>query len=227
MTKWTYGDEGIAYPVKNEQVWQVTERHIFICSDLMTSAMLHEWAIRVPPTLVYSDPPWGQALINGFRTKAGMDRATYTWQDLYRHVARFGHHYGIDIWVEASAETTRDGAEVPFTIAAESHPHRGYAEIVYSRTKPCGLFYAGTTPADLALLDRLRGVSDWDTPGIVMAAYPPHGVVIDPCAGRGMTSRQAEQNGWSSLSNELNPNRMSAALSRMAELLDVQPERIA
>lgn len=226
MTKWTYGKEGEAFPVERGQVWQVTERHIFVCSDLMEDQLLDEWCKTHPPTLMYTDPPWGQALINGFRTKAGLERATYTWQDLYRRVAAIGHEYAVPIWAEASSEKHPDGAEVPFTLAAESHPYRDYVEIVYSRTKPCGLFYAGSSPASLELLDRLRGVSDWETPGIVMSDYPK-GRVIDPCAGRGMTSRQAEQEGWESISNELNPNRMSASLSRMAEMIDVKPEQVA
>lgn len=226
MSKWTYGKEGERFDVQPGQVWQVTRRHIFVCSDLMESTLLDDWCEHEKPTLMYTDPPWGQALVNGFRTKAGLQRATYTWQDLYRRVASIAHHYNIPIWAEASSEKHPDGPEVPFTLAAESHPYRDYVEIVYSRTKPCGLYYAGGSPASLELLDRLRGVSDWETPGIVMSAYDA-GVVIDPCAGRGMTSRQAEQEGWHSISNELNTNRMSAALSRMSEMVGTMPERIA
>lgn len=223
---WTYGEEGKAFPVEPGQVWRVTDRHIYVCSDFMESQQFDEWVAKTPPTLMYTDPPWGQALVNGFRTKAGKPRAMYTWQDLYRRVAAWGHQYRIPIWAEASVETHRDGAEVPFTLMAESHPHRGYVQIEYSGHKPCGLFYAGMEPVDLDLLGRLKGVYDGETPGIVMDHYEP-GTVIDPCGGRGTTARRGEERGWRSITNEMNPHRMSAAMFRMGRDIDADPEQIA
>lgn len=226
MTKWDYGDEGRAFPVAVGQTWKCGE-HLFHCSDLMASTTFDDLLVANPPDLLYSDPPWGQSLANSFRTKAGLEKAEYRWTNLYERIAAIGHAFEIPIWVECSTIEHRDGQHVPLTLAAESHPYRGYVQLVYYRKHPMGLFYAGAEPANDVLLDSMRGVDDDFTPGIVMASYAESGVVIDPCSGRGVTSRQAQEKGWRSVNNELNPNRVSAALTRMAKMIDAEPERVA
>lgn len=224
--KWDYGDEGRAFPVEVGQTWKCG-RHLFHCSDLMASTTFDEVVAENPPDLLYSDPPWGQSLANSFRTKAGLQKAEYRWENLYTRIAGFGHKYGIPIWVECSTAEHRDGQKVPLAIAAESHPYRGYVELVYYRKHPMGLFYAGTKAAPEDLLESMKGVDDDFTPGRVMQHEAPSGVVVDPCAGRGVTSRQAEESGWTAVTNELNPVRVSAALSRMAKMIEQQPEQVA
>jgi len=102
-------------------------------------------------------------------------------------------------------------------------------EITYYRKSPCGLYYSGPVPLTEVLLRELHGQDDDQTPGIVMRHYGESGLVVDPCAGRGQTSREAERSGWQSVNNELNPLRVSAALSRMMRLLGPGnvPRRVA
>lgn len=214
MTKWTYGPEGERYPVKVGEVWQ-SGQHVFVCSDLMESRLFDEWLDRYTLDLVYCDPPWGQALANGFRTKAGLGKATYDWLDLYRRVAEIGQASAVPVWVECSKEGTKDGDRVREAIMAESHPHFGYVELTYFRRSAMGLYAASPRPVSEDLLSRLRGVDDEISPLIVLQDYGSSGVVVDPCAGRGLTSRSAQAAGWQSVNNELNPNRVSAALSRL------------
>lgn len=227
--RWAAGAEGEAFPVKDNQVWRVGDKHVLVCSDLMSSQLLDQWVNRHPPTLLYCDPPWGQGLVNSFRTKAGLGKADYRWEQLYRRIATFGHARGIPVWLEGSAKEHRDGPVIPRTMA---HPQTSqfddYFPILYSNKSPAGLYYAADKPMPASLhTGTLAGQHDRKTPGIVMAGYGANGCVLDPSVGLGGTPVNAEKVGWSSLSNEMNPNRMSAALFRLGKLTKITPERIA
>lgn len=240
MAKWTYGKEGEAFPVREGEVWRCG-RHYFVCSDAMASRRIDQVLNMLPsplqPSLLYCDPPWGQALLNGFRTKAGLQKANYTWQELYRRLADLGQSRNMPVYMEGSVIEHRDGSKIPAAIAHKaigSDRFSYYWEVKYYRTHPSGLFYAGNRPAPPSLTmvpSPLTHTDDDYTPGIVMQAYGQFSptmrkVVFDPCAGRGQTSRQAETVGWTSVNNELNSNRVSAALVRMAKMIDQEPERV-
>lgn len=217
---WTYGEEGLAFPVKRGQVWQVTTNHVYTCSDLMASKIFEQALARVrTPTLLYSDPPWNQSNVNGFRTKAGLEAAEHTYLDLYQAIISFGSRYSIPMWIEGG---NRERSKVLDLLPG---PVKTAYSIMYYRTHPCSLLYSGMetsrVPGDL-----LKGKEDDYTPGIVMEHYP-QGVVIDPCAGQGLTAIEAQRHGWSSATNELHPQRMSCALYRMRELTGVEPKQIA
>lgn len=226
--KWTYGDEGTKYRVSEGEVW-ACGKHIFVCSDIMDSDLFDRTLHDRSFNLLYSDPPWGTGLLNGFRTKAGKDRATHTWQELYRRVANLGHAAKVPVWMECSVIENRDGKQVPDAIRHPSgfSEYDAYWQVVYYRKNPSGLFHSGIRPVPETLVD-LTGMDDDFTPGAVMASYDLlDAKVIDPCAGRGVTSRQAEEQGWGSINNEMHPARVSAALSRMNEMIGVVPVRIA
>lgn len=214
---WDYGDEGRRFPVRVGQAWAVGQ-HIFVCSDLMAARTFDAWLVTQVPTLVYSDPPWNQGNVNSFRTKAGLDRAQHRWEELYQRIAEIGHVRGLPVWVEGSRVENRFGARVPELIRGGQTS--GYAPITYYRKNPAGLYFSGPAhPALGRLLSELAGKDDEQTPALVLRAYGSSGCVVDPCAGRGLTSREAQKAGWRSITNELNPVRVSVALSRMVELL--------
>lgn len=229
---WGYGEEGARYPVRIGEVWRCGE-HLFACSDLMASKLFDELIAEQsqrgrPARLVYVDPPWGQANLNSFQTKAGLERASYDWTDLYRRIADLGHLRGIPLWMEGGVREKRTGAPIPAAIEGPG-TFTAYWELVYYRRHPMGLYYSAKMPPPSSLLgpdSPLNGVDDDYSPGIVMRAYGPSGVVLDPCAGRGVTSRQAQGAGWVSINNELNPPRVSAALTRMAKLIEEEPVRV-
>jgi hypothetical protein len=225
-TDWTYGQEGMAHPVEVGQVWSCAG-HLFCCSDLMESDLMESVLATFAPTLVYCDPPWGQGLLNGFRTKAGLGRASYGWTDLYRRVADIGHARSLPVWIENSVIGSRDGAQTPAAITHRGFSgHDAYVEVTYYGRHRSGLYHAGVRPVPAGLLQTLAGMDDDDTPGAVMAAYGTSGAVADPCAGRGQTSREAHRVGWASVNNELNPRRVSAALARMAALTGEDVRRV-
>lgn len=227
MGKWTYGEEGEAFPVQEGEVWRCGN-HEFVCSDLMLSDRFDTWVDEVsylvfkgPPTLLYCDPPWGTTLLNGFRTKAGKGKATHTWEDLYRRIASIGHARGLPVWVEGSVIESKDGAKIPGTIAGAKYS--GYAQVTYYKKHESGLYYNGPIELPMAAF---TGQDSDNLPRLVMTQYDSLGVVLDPCAGRGMTSRNAEYHGWASINNELNPHRVSAALARMSKITESEPQRV-
>lgn len=215
MTAWDYGEEGRRYPVAPNSLWQAGE-HLFVVGSVLELGEAAK-ALAVSaggPTLVYCDPPWNQGNVNSFQTKAGLPHAEHTWLDLYAAVVALAGE--TPVWLEGGR---RQADQVQQLLPG---PERAIFEITYYRRSPCVLHYSGPTapPCDP------RGMDDEDTPDFVLAAYPA-GLVFDPCAGRGLTSRAAEAAGWRSVNVELNPNRVSAALSRLAEATGLEPELVA
>lgn len=224
MAKWTYGDEGSTYPVRVGEVWKVGQ-HVFACSDLMADTLLDETLEGRSVTAVYCDPPWGQALLNGFRTKAGLDKADHRWEELYRSITRYGSERGAPVWLEGSKPDSRDGMKVLGTMT-KAGQHTNAWFVKYYRKHPSGLYYTGKAPYPRELRDLLTGMDDDFTPLEVMRNTAESGTVVDPCAGRGVTSRCAEEAGWVSVNNELNPHRVSAALVRMGKMTGMIAERV-
>lgn len=213
-TQWTYGKEGTAHEVEPGQVWEVGD-YIYVCSDLMTSTLYEDVLSDHQIDLLYCDPPWGNALLNGFRTKAGLPKATYDVQHLYIKISSLATSRGIPLYLEGSKPDSRDGMLIPGTMQFEGYDHQWGWYVTYGKKNaPSGLYYSGREPVPEVLVPALTDVNDVNLPGMVMRAYSDRGTVIDPCSGRGVTSREAFRSGWTSVLNELNPHRMSAALSR-------------
>jgi len=217
--KWTYGEEGERYPVQVGQVWRVG-KHTFVCSDLMESDTYERFASGGPkPTLLYCDPPWNQGNVNSFRTKAGLKHVEYSYLDLYRRIAEVGARWGIPMYIEAGNREQKKVAEVL------PNRHRASFDIFYDRKNPCTLLYAGPMPTPVKR-SVITGMDDAHTPAEVMRAHGPTGLVTDVCGGIGYTATNAEEVGWSSLLNELHPNRVSVALDRVHKMTGEKPERV-
>ena len=210
---WGYGPEGAAYPVRRGEMWRAGS-HLFICESA--------FEVESPPDeafLVYCDPPWNQALMTGFYTKAGLPKSSLTWLDLYRRIivlAAGGPCFieGGEKWADEVAGVCRFAGEV-------------YARwpITYYRKHPGVLHYVG--PPLPGGFDP-SGLDDDDTPGAVLAAFAEDRtqLVVDPCAGRGVTSRAAAEAGWASVNIELHPARVSAALDRLAKKTGLEPRKV-
>ena len=102
--RWTYAESGgLVHPVRPGQVWTVGDDHVYASYDFMSDAghaKVESLVGICQPTLLYCDPPWGQGLINQFRTKAGLDAASYRWEDLYRRVVAYVEPH-VPIWLES------------------------------------------------------------------------------------------------------------------------------
>lgn len=223
MTSTYKSSGGEVYPVRDGQTWQVftsTGHHVFHCSDLMQTqefdGLLLDWADD--PTLVYADPPWTPAMIAQYRTKSGLEKASYDWATLHQRILGLVAP-GTPVYMEGAVSHSGALQDVL------PGPIKASWAITYYGRRGAVLHYSGATPPPEGSWGDLVGADDEHTPGIVMGLYPP-GLVLDPVAGRGGTARHAHKRGWSSLNNEMNPWRMSAALHSLARLTGDTPTRI-
>jgi hypothetical protein len=208
---WTYGAEGAAYPVEPGQTWACGEQR-FTCGSLF------DYRPDRPPYLVYADPPWNQGNLASFHTKAGLDRPAHTWLDVYRRIIELAQ--GAPCFIEGGQRQ----AEQVGALCLAAPVYRCWPITYYGR-HPAVLHYCGPSLLPPGL--ELAGLDDDDTPKMILAAYPPwEADVLDPCAGRGTTSRAAAAMGWSSVNIEIHPRRMSAALFRLAAQTGDQPRRL-
>lgn len=222
---WDYGEQGRKYPVEPGQVWQVAG-HTFVCSDLMASRALDAALSAGPrPTLLYSDPPWNQGNLNSFRTKARLPKASHTILELFVRIRMIADEYRLPLYVEGSKIEMKEGAAIVDAIHRGQGTKSAYWPITYYHRSPCGLYYSGYSPTPVES-STVSGKDDDDTPGIVMRAHGSTGVVVDPCSGLGQTPLEAARNGWSSITNEMHPNRMSAAMVRVGEVLGASAVRV-
>jgi hypothetical protein len=205
VTRWDYGDEGRRFPVEPRDVWTVGA-HWFACGDILDLDPI----LDSPVTLVYTDPPWQQGNVNSFRTKAGLPKAEHSWLDLYRRIVELAGD--APCWIEGGV---RQAEQVQVVLPG---PSTAMFEITYYRKHPCVLHYSGPVPPPVDP----TGVDDEHTPAHVLAAYEP-GLVLDLCAGRGLTARAAYKQGWDSFNVELGPHRVSAALARLSKATLTQP----
>ena len=216
MPRWDYGPEGDRFPVADGQWWECGH-HLYRCGDI------HGLAVAERPDVIYVDPPWNTGNVRSFYTKAGLPHPEWEWTELYRVIIALAEGFGCALWVEGGVRQRDE------FMAMLPGPHTASWPITYYRKHPAVLAYSGPIPPPVP---DLSGSDDEHTPKIVLSAYVKAaggevGLVLDPCAGRGLTSRAAEQNGWRSVSNELNPTRVSVALARMEKMIGQVPERIA
>lgn len=207
---WDYGEEGAAIKVQRGQLWRVGQ-HTFLCGTLLHLS-------RLNARLFYCDPPWNNAITSTFRRNAGYgDEAGLTWQDIYLGI--IGLARGTTLFVEGGE---KQADEVQSMLAAV-YPFTRAWPITYSRaTRPCVLHYGGQERC----IGDPSGMDDADTPGWAMSLYPGTGLVADLTAGRGITSRCAEEQGWASFNVELDGRRVSAALVRLAKLARDTPRLV-
>lgn len=167
---------------------------------------------------VYSDPPWNPGNGTYWRTHAGLEpRATYdAFCDAWvRIVALCQQWEATDVLVEQSANADHQNLlraairRSPDWVLVEQQVY----PVLYgsgSKLLPNALIHFGGSP--------LR-VSPEGCSGEVMTfrvfsglRLGPGEIVVDPCTGRGMTSRAAHIFGLDFIGSELNPARLDITL---------------
>jgi hypothetical protein len=208
---WDYGEEGAAIAVQRGQLWRCGQ-HTFFCGTLLSLS-------RVNASLFYCDPPWNNAITSTFRNNAGYgEEAGATWQAVYAGI--IGLSRGLPLFVEGGE---KQAGEVQAMLRHHPADHVRQWPITYARaSRPCVLHYAGPVecPGDPT------GMDDADTPGWAMGLFPAGRLVADLTAGRGITSRCAEEQGWASFNVELDGRRVSAALVRLAKMTRDTPRLV-
>ena len=215
MMKYTK-DGGENYPVKPGEVWHVGE-HQIRCGDLMVEAD-RVWLQQFNPALVYTDPPWGQALATGFRTKAGLsDYVTY--QELYSTAFKLinTHYNHIPVFFEQGKKWT---GEMQAIAATEGLQVNEEWEITYYKKSPATLtLFNADSKTDVT------GYDDDDTPAIAIWDHTsPGDLVVDLMTGRGLTPATAADLGRTFAGMELSPYRVSCTLTKLNRITGLEPQ---
>lgn len=214
-----YRDAGV-YQVARGQVWAVGNHH-FGCFDVVEDyAQVDAYVQQMAGgevTLLYADPPWSDGQQNQFRTLNDLPPTPYPWPEIFKSVLALVP-YHVPRWIVGDRYSQEAVAELADT-------RQRWALPAFSTPRVIGiLHYAGYTPPPPG--PSYEGVKDQKLPERIMERYP-QGVVLDPCAGLGITSRCAERLGWQSVSSELSPHRVSVALRKMEKLTGETPVRVA
>jgi hypothetical protein len=191
-----------------------------MCADLEDSATLPRFIDLIPSAVgfVYSDPPWNPGNATYWRTQAGKDRCESYGQFL-------------DEWVAVVVECIDRGATDVFCEQSFNEKHRGMFLSAVKRSPAWRLrlleewtvFYGSPGSASVRRPNTLLhfGSNEIHTDPDGMAGEPmtirvcagidkaPGAWVVDPCMGKGMTSRMAHYFGWNALGVELNPKRLA------------------
>jgi hypothetical protein len=206
------------HPVERGQVWAV-DHHTFACGDVIEDDLARTLVTAHRPDLTYTDPPWTDALAATFRTLGGLPPAPYPWQAIYDHALNLTPDR--PQWVV----TGRHDALAVATRLLSHHPHHGQwrTEGLNSPTVVAYTLYGGPDPHPPV---DLTNVKDHELPHRILGAYGHPGLAFDPCSGLGLLAAAAHRLNWTTLNHELDPKRVSAALTRLSTLTHHHPVRI-
>lgn len=221
---WRYTNAHEQYPVQANEVWCVGE-HTFVCGDLQAPNRLQETLLQVeaeqgPTSLIYTDPPWNAGNAASFRTKAGVTKRQVDMNDLLTAVLEPARSRGLLAFMEG-------GVKQQAMVNGLVKSLGGYVgdnwDITYYKKKPCFILAADFRDEPVNDYPDLTGLDDDDTPRAVLehyaSAFGGSKLVVDPCGGRGLTTRTAAQCGWKAVTSELSPYRMAEAIDSVVKTI--------
>lgn len=201
---------------------------LFLCADLEADDTRGRLESLLPQRcdFVYSDPPWNPGNATYWRTHAGKDPCR-------------DYHRFLDSWVRAVTSCIARGATDVFTEQSSKTVHQNMTHDAISRagdTWPLPLveqwevFYGSPGSASVRYPNALLhyGHERIATDPSGMASEPmtirvcagldfrPGSWVIDPCMGKGMTSRMAVYFDWNCVGVEINQARLDKTLAWLA-----------
>lgn len=221
---WRYTGAVERFPVVAGDVWQADTglgRHLFVCGDLEEQTPLYSVLTEAVPQLMYVDPPYNSGVASSYRTKAGVSRRRvpipHLWASTFASAAQYRILAYVETGVAQRPELRKLAVEMGAVIS-------GDWDITYYRKNPAVLIAVDFRSAWSEDHPDFTGLDDMDTP-LVALKHHAAGVVVDPCAGRGLTSRAAFEAGWESVSHELSPFRLAEALEQFTQISGVIPYR--
>ena len=219
---WKYSGGHDKYPVAAGQIWRVGN-HLFLCGDLESDSLLDNALRTQTPSLIYVDPPWNNGNGRSFRTKAGVDGEQGRAVDIATLI-RLAIKPAADNHLLAFVEGGRKESAMVSKIIEDMGGVVGHIwNITYYGEKPCVVFAADFRSSPINDYPNLEGMDDELTPYAVLNHYKPE-LVLDTCAGRGLTARSAERLGLKSITHELSPYRMAEAIQSVVALTGLKAE---
>lgn len=227
---WRYTGQHDSFPIAPGEVWAV-DRHLFVCAD--AERQEQPWTLAGVRTetiaFVYADPPYSAGIARSYRTKAGVDGgkgAPVDYPNLIQQFVAAARLNETVAYVESGVKTVDQVADACQAVGAEI---TGRWNISFYGKEPARLIAADFRPQPVNDHPDFEGVDDDDTPALAVAHWArrrPNGLVLDPCAGRGLTARTAQQSGYRSVNVELSPYRLAEAIASVARLTGTNPIRV-
>jgi hypothetical protein len=151
--------------------------------------------------VIWTDPPWGQRMVNWFQTKLYKDtgvRVSRTIGEILSQLGRLSDNskpLHVEYSVKGHQEVIR---------AMESHGHKlSYInELIQTNGRPYVLlsFNTQTPPSTDRGFEAVKNT---------LLRYPSTGVVFDPFAGIGKTKKAVNAAGWTYIGGEINIQRLN------------------
>jgi len=185
---------------------EVIGRHRVLCGDSTTGAVRTLMGDE-KADVVYTDPPWGQALLTSFATMAKIT-PRLPWRGFVDELARViveAAKPGAPIFVEIGTRWEKD---VLAAMGLYGMSLRRRWEVTYGPNKdprPSLLLLFG---ADVEVTMPTPAHGEPVTRAALAAVVREGTVVLDPCTGLGMTARVTHSLGGAFRGVELNPERL-------------------
>ena len=206
---WEYGKVWEDYPIEVGQVWEIGD-HRVRAGDLMDDDAF-EWVLNQDADFMYVDPPWNQALISGFYTKAGRRGEGPDFWEFMERVVEVARSVKYTAWIEMGNQNID---RLKALVETRGGTVTDDWAVTYYRTHPSRLIQVSWN--DYVVLGlALYGVDDGMLPYRVCEALPTGSRVLDVCAGRGLTAKAALKSGHTFIGLELHPRRLAHAIQRV------------
>jgi hypothetical protein len=218
-------DGGLNYPVQPGETWR-TDHVTIHCNDLAQGAAAFFDTLNEQPALCYVDPPWTPSLASGYRTKASVPVRRAHFHALITEIVRAGARAGglcVEIGLSQFEMVRQVVVQQPKFQTVNS------CDITYYRRHPGKLIVAATLDQAAPYQDSLpHNMDDEFTPHWAIRQFTQPGkLVIDPCTGRGLTALYSVRLNRRFAGTELNPHRVSVALTRLRDAGDGEPKRVS
>lgn len=204
-------DGGENFAVADGETWGVAGVAEILCGDV-TGDRVPALVARARPQVAYMDPPWGQANVSNFWSKAGREKSGpgATYAGILGAINRLLSPLECPVFAETGltfSEFARACIESP------GLPLSYVVPITYYAKNPALLHVYRADALAVVAREALTGQDDMMTPRIALAGRT--GPVLDLFTGRGLTATTAVEYGLPFYGNELNPFRVSVTLTKL------------
>ena len=215
------GDGGLVFPVKPKDIWESNGSKL-ACLDIDNGDAFNFFKKYNFSDVAYVDPPWGQALANQFRGKAGYEQnANFNiflgnMINILRNVRR-------DVFIEMGKKWVDNLHE--FIHLAEGKIIKTY-EITYYKIKLATLTHC-TFSGSYTDTSDYTGIDDEDLPFIaIRECTNANDTVLDCCTGRGLSFVASVKNHRKFIGTELSQYRASVSLRKIRDITGKNPTKM-
>lgn len=206
--KWKYGNSWERFPIKEGEIWAAGP-HKLMCGSVIQNDIDNLLSEKVD--MIYVDPPYNTSALNSFMIKAKLKKH-YEFTEFISCVIDTCKQYcdGV-IYMEMGRQNI---AEVNDLILKKKGVILGLYNTTYYQKHHCHLIRFTFKDAK-PINETADGLDDGETPFWAVyleKKYNNVKTILDPCIGRGLTGRVAENYGLQCYGMELNKRRLANLL---------------